>query len=177
MWQCSCNGQIFGFRYPSVDCVSVFSVSQCALPLWCSSGRLLCILLWFGLTVRGSQNYKRLYLCICLALLPYCCFVSPNVLELIEQDPLTAVWNNETSFPPKFSPPGWPLAPALRSTSKCLISVESGAEGIIDHTESLHIYCFCTEGAMVLWSQKPCFQNQKTMFGHYVFFLVCFSSL
>lgn len=36
-----------------------------------------------------------------------------------------------------FSPPGWPPVSALRSTSKGLISVESGAEGIIDHPASI----------------------------------------
>ena len=61
--------------------------------------------LWSGVTERGSQNYKRAfsYLFIYPALLPFCCFVS-DVLELIEYDPLTAVWNNEASFPHIFSP-------------------------------------------------------------------------
>lgn len=101
-----------------------------------------------------------------------------NILELTEYDPLTAVWNNEASFPHIFSPRmDLPLT-ALRSTSKCLIIVESGAEGIIDHTESLglHIYCLCTEGEVVLWSQKPYFQSQETTAGHirriFIFFVV-----
>lgn len=80
-----------------------------------------------------------------------------------------------------FSPPGWPPSSALRSTSKGLISVESGAEGIIDHTESLslHIYCFCTEGTAVLWSQKPWFQSGDSgwKIQYMGSFGVCFFSL
>lgn len=58
--------------------------------------------------------------------------------------------------------------------------MKSGAEGIIDHTESpgLHIYCFCTEGERVLWSQKLCYQSQETIVVHregfYFFFFILF---
>lgn len=158
---------------PSADCTSVFWFCN-VLQLWCFSGRLLCFLLWFGVTGRGSQNYKSLYLfiCHCVSTCPFfhAAALFPkltNVLRLIEYDPLTAVWNNEASFP-LHSPPGWPLSPALQSTSKCLISVESGAEGNIDHTESpsVHIYCFCTEGEVALWSPKLRFQTlEMILFG------------
>lgn len=58
---------------------------------------------------RGSRNYKRFYLFIYLFFQPFFRAVAlfprlTNLLELIEYDPLTAVWNNEASFPHIFSP-------------------------------------------------------------------------
>lgn len=99
--------EIFWFCRPSADCISVFWFHNVLL-LWSCSRRLLCILLWFCITERGSQNYERLYLFICLSgpssvlllLFPKL----TNILRLIEYDPLTAVWNNEASFPHIFSP-------------------------------------------------------------------------
>lgn len=95
---------------PSVDCTSVFWFCN-VLQLRCSSGHLLCFLLWFGVTGRGSQNYKSLYLfiCHCVSTCPFfhAAALFPkltNVLRLIEYDPLTAVWNNEASFPLHFLP-------------------------------------------------------------------------
>lgn len=61
--------------------------------------------------------------------------------------------------PPGRRPPPPPRSRALQSTSKCLISVESGAQGIIDHAESLHIHG-CTEGGVMWWSKKPHFQRR-----------------
>ena len=56
---------------------------------------------------RGSQNYKRFYLFIYFSspssILLLCFSKLTNVLELIEYDPPTAVWNNEASFPHIFS--------------------------------------------------------------------------
>lgn len=156
-------------------------------PLWWVSSRPLCILLWLGISERreGPENDSSFYLFISLSIsppLPYCCFCFPkltNVLELIECDPLTAAWNNEASFPHIFSPPprtAASLSPALGSTSKCFITVESGAEGIIDHAESpgLRIYCSCTQGEMILPRQKPGFQSVCGFcFGFFFWFVLC----
>lgn len=163
-------------------------IARHARVLWCLP---LCVPLWFlSSPWEDPKNYESffyfIYFIIHLCIQPFFFFHSvalfppklTNILELTEYDPLTAVWNNEASFPHIFSPRmDLPLT-ALRSTSKCLIIVESGAEGIIDHTESLglHIYCLCTEGEVVLWSQKPYFQSQETTAGHirriFIFFVV-----
>lgn len=82
---------------------------------YCSSGFALMFLpqpavhpaLISGFTERGRTNYRRFYLFISVLLLSFCCFVSRNLsnaLELIEYVPLTAVWNNEASFPSYFLP-------------------------------------------------------------------------
>lgn len=77
--------------------------------LWSFSSHLLCILLWTGITERGSWNYKRFYLFISPSVYPFFHIVAlfpklTSVLDLVEYDPLTAAWNNKASFPHIFSP-------------------------------------------------------------------------
>lgn len=111
LFQCSWNGLFVSEIFAVLQLIAPVFWFCNVLQLWCSSGRLLCFLLWFGVTGRGSQNYKSLYLfiCHCVSTCPFfhAAALFPkltNVLRLIEYDPLTAVWNNEASFPLHFLP-------------------------------------------------------------------------
>lgn len=79
---------------------------------WCFSGRPLCVLPQFAIAERQSQKLQKgfFFLFIFLFIQPFFFFHAAalfprrtNVLQLIENDPLTAVWNNEASFPHIFS--------------------------------------------------------------------------
>lgn len=97
--------------HPPADCILVLWFYNVLL-LWCFSGGLLCVMLWFRVSERRSQNYKGFYLFISppsLSIHPFFRAVAlfpklTNILELIEYDPLTAVWNNEASLSLHFLP-------------------------------------------------------------------------
>lgn len=111
------------------------------LLFWCSSGRLLSILLRLSPTEREDPEITRVltYLYIYFSIKPFFHSAAlfsklPDVFRLIENDPLTGVWNNEASFPHIFSLRMASL-PGTSVHIKVAYQRESGAEGIIDYWE------------------------------------------
>lgn len=115
MFQCSWNAplasEMFGFRRPSADCISVFRLHNTLWVLmFLGPPAVRPALLCYRWETIPKITKRGFFLFIFLFIQPFFFFHAAalfprrtNVLQLIENDPLTAVWNNEASFPHIFS--------------------------------------------------------------------------